>query len=263
MKNRSLKKFIQDKGGLALLLAMLLLATAVTVAVLMGRGSEGDGEDQYLDLDNPSEEVVIHEESAESTEDQQAAGGTAGQPDGIEVGESAFVENTGAMVAEGESQETEAEAQSAGAGVDNSVQASLNFSSASKMQWPIQGELVMSFDMEHTVYYPTLEQYKVCPAIMIQGEAGAQVQAAANGQVVAISSNEELGNYVEMDLGGGYHAVYGQLADVAVTEGSYVPAGTVFATLNSPTKYYVVEGPNLYFQLTLNGQPVDPVDYLQ
>ena len=143
------------------------------------------------------------------------------------------------------------------------LQAALNFNSAAKLSWPAEGELVMDFNMEHTVYYPTLDQYKVCPAIMIQSEPGTQIKSAANGQVVKVSSNEELGNFVEMDLGGGYHAVYGQLKDIAVTEGTYVPASTVFATLNDPTKYYVVEGPNLYFQLTLNGQPVDPVDYLE
>lgn len=247
-----------------LLLAMLLLATAVTVAVLMNRGSEGEGEDQYLDLDNPTQEVVIHE----STQESQVAEGTAaeagGQPNGNQVGESAFVDNTGGQVADGGTDPAETgDAQSVAAGVDDALQAALNFNSAAKLSWPAEGELVMDFNMEHTVYYPTLDQYKVCPAIMIQSEPGTQIKSAANGQVVKVSSNEELGNFVEMDLGGGYHAVYGQLKDIAVTEGTYVPAGTVFATLNDPTKYYVVEGPNLYFQLTLNGQPVDPVDYLE
>ena len=41
--------------------------------------------------------------------------------------------------------------------------------------------------------------------------------------------------------------VYGQLADVKVSEGDYVKAGTVLARLAPVTKYYRLEGNHLYF----------------
>ena len=37
--------------------------------------------------------------------------------------------------------------------------------------------------------------------------------------------------------------------NVSVAEGDYVLKGTVLGGLAEPTKYYVTEGPNLYFEL--------------
>ena len=44
--------------------------------------------------------------------------------------------------------------------------------------------------------------------------------------------------------------------------GDYVESGHVLAVAE-PTKYYSVEGSNLYFALQKDGQPVDPVAFFQ
>ena len=89
------------------------------------------------------------------------------------------------------------------------------------------------------------------------------VEAAVRGMVTAIGSNEELGNFVMMDLGGDYTVLYGQLADVAVAIDQVVEAGEVLGYVAEPTKYYVVEGPNMYLELRHEGKPVDPLDYIR
>ena len=61
-----------------------------------------------------------------------------------------------------------------------------------------------------------------------------------------------------LDLGNGYQATYGQLKDIQVAEGNYVNRGDVLAKVSAPTKYFSVEGSNLYFQLTKDGEPVNP-----
>ena len=66
-----------------------------------------------------------------------------------------------------------------------------------------------------------------------------------------------------MELGGGYEATYGQLANILVSEGSFVAAGDVVAEVASPTKYYSVEGTNVYFKLTKDGVPVNPMTKLK
>ena len=131
------------------------------------------------------------------------------------------------------------------------------------MQWPIQGNVLMDFSMDHTVYYATLDQYKVSPAVLLQGEPGTPVLAPANAQVASVGEDEEIGTFVTLDLGNGYQAKLGNLTDVAVAEGQYVEAGTAIANLAEPTKYYTVEGPNLYFEVTSGETPVDPFLYLQ
>ena len=51
--------------------------------------------------------------------------------------------------------------------------------------------------------------------------------------------------------------------NVSVAEGDYVLKGTVLGGLAEPTKYYVTEGPNLYFELQKDDQPVDPMGYFK
>ena len=44
--------------------------------------------------------------------------------------------------------------------------------------------------------------------------------------------------------------------------GDYLEAGNVIGYLEIPTKYYSLEGCNLYFEMLKDGQPVNPMDYL-
>ena len=150
------------------------------------------------------------------------------------------------------------------AGQTSLVSMILNFDSSKKLQWPVAGrELIKSFSMDGLVYYPTLEEYKVCPAIMVQAKPGDAVLAPADGVISKIAANEEIGTYLCVTLGDEYQAIIGNMDNVSVAEGDYVLKGTVLGGLAEPTKYYVTEGPNLYFELQKNGEPVDPLDYLE
>ena len=56
--------------------------------------------------------------------------------------------------------------------------------------------------------------------------------------------------------------VYGQLGEVCVNQGENITEGDIIGYLAEPTKYYSVEGCNLYFQLLKDGEPVNPLEYL-
>ena len=64
-------------------------------------------------------------------------------------------------------------------------------------------------------------------------------------------------------MGNGYECMYGQLKEVQVKVGDYLEAGNVIGYLEIPTKYYSLEGCNLYFEMLKDGQPVNPMDYLK
>jgi murein DD-endopeptidase MepM/ murein hydrolase activator NlpD len=134
----------------------------------------------------------------------------------------------------------------------------LSFSENSSLARPVQGEIVMHYNMDNTVYFKTLDQYKYNPAVVFAATEGSPVTACADGQVVKIYNNEEIGVAVVLDLGNGYEATYGQLATYSVGIGDYVQANQVFATVGRPTKYYVEEGNNLYFALEKDGVAVNP-----
>jgi len=48
-----------------------------------------------------------------------------------------------------------------------------------------------------------------------------------------------------------------------VKVGDYVEAKTVLGYVSQPTKYYSVEGCNVYFEMRKDGQPVNPVEYME
>ena len=113
------------------------------------------------------------------------------------------------------------------------------------MEWPVNGNILQDYSMDQTVYFSTLDQYKLSPAIAVGAVEGAPVVAAVNGTVYSIEQDIQTGTTVTMELGNGYQAIYGQLADIA-----------------QPTKYYSTEGTNLYFEMKKDGEPIDPIAYL-
>lgn len=139
----------------------------------------------------------------------------------------------------------------------------LSFAEDSKILWPVDGDVILNYSMDKSIYFSTLNQYKYHPAIVISAPVGSEVQCAAKGEVKEISVNEETGTTLTMDLGGKYEAVYGQLKEVAVEEGDIVEAGELLGYVSEPTKYYTLEGSNLYFQLLKNGEPVNPMNFIE
>lgn len=129
-------------------------------------------------------------------------------------------------------------------------------------QWPIEGEILLDYSMDKTIYFPTLEQYRYNPAMVIQGAVNDKVKAAASGKITKISENEETGCTVWQDLGDGYTAVYGQLKELNFAEGDMVSEGQVIGYVSEPTKYYVTEDNNVYFRMEKDEKAVNPKDYL-
>lgn len=137
------------------------------------------------------------------------------------------------------------------------------FDEESTLAWPASGAVLISYSMDQTVFFSTLEQYKYNPALIIGGEVGETIAASAAGIVTNIEDTAQTGTTVTLDMGNGYSAIYGQLTDVPLAAGDYVAAGETVGILNEPTKYYSVEGPNLYFGILKDGEPVDPMSFME
>ena len=139
---------------------------------------------------------------------------------------------------------------------------SVNFTKDSVMSWPVDGNVIMNYKTDGVIYYATLGEWKYNPAIMISSKVDTEVKAAAKGIVTSIAKHDELGTTVTMDLGNGYQVVYGQLKDVTCNVGDLVEKDSIFAKMSDPTRYYSVEGCNLYLQLLQDEKPVNPMLYL-
>lgn len=170
--------------------------------------------------------------------------------------DAAAAENESAEAAEDEPEADTEEAEMAG----NVLNA--GYSSENVMSWPVRGEVIMDYSMDKTIYYPTLQEYKCNPSILIQSEEGTDVAAAFSGTVADVYHDAQLGTVVEMSLGNGYEAYYGQLENVDVAVGDTVRQGQIIGTVSTPTRFYSIEGSHLNFRVTRDGEPVDPLDYL-
>lgn len=190
-----------------------------------------------------SENTDAERENAEEEKDSRTGEEKTGQPE----------ENTASA-----EEEKETSAQTNAASVKE-----LHFTPESDLGWPLQGDVILNYSMDQTVYFATLDQYKYNPALIIAGNVNDTVNAAATGRITSITSNEETGTTVTMELGDGYSAVYGQLKEVMYKEGALVEAGDAIGYIAEPTKYYTVEGSNLYFELLKDGEPVDPILFME
>ena len=75
--------------------------------------------------------------------------------------------------------------------------------------------------------------------------------------------DEETGTTLILNIGNGYKLTYGGLKELQAKEGDVLESGAVLGYVSEPTKYYSTEGSNLYFAMTKDGEPVDPVLYLE
>ena len=200
------------------------------------------------------------EESDGNTErqDAQAVNGTAAdQNRETGSGETAANEETSAAsgtVDSAENQETAVE--TAGAAQD------LMFSEATIMELPVTGTVLIPYNMENTVYFPTLDLYQCNPGVVFSAAEGTPVLAAADGEVVSVENDARTGLTVTMNLGNGYEAIYGQLTDVSLEAGQKVQKAARIGAVAAPTKYYVKEGSNLFFEMKKDGKAIDPMVYL-
>lgn len=139
----------------------------------------------------------------------------------------------------------------------------LSFQERDNLGWPVAGNVLINYSMDKTVYFPTLQQYKYNPAIVIAASEGENITASADGRVLSVFEDAQLGHGITIDIGNGYELTYGQLKDIMVLQGDMVSAGDVLGKVAAPTKYYSEEGPNVYFKLTKDGVPVNPLSCLE
>ncbi len=138
-----------------------------------------------------------------------------------------------------------------------------SFGKNSSIQWPVKGNVLMNYSMDKTTYFATLDQYKYNPALIIQAKVNDKVIAGVAGTVETIATTEETGTTVTLDLGNGYRAIYGQLKEVKKEKGDTVAADEVLGYITEPTKYYSLEGSNLYFAMEKDGEPINPMEFLK
>ena len=135
----------------------------------------------------------------------------------------------------------------------------LFFSEEDSLALPVIGDVILDYSMDKAVYHATMQQYHYNPALVVAASDGQTITAAADGIVSDVYYDSQTGNTIRFDLGNGYMLTYGQLDDISLKAGDRVAAGDVVGKVAKPTIYYTEEGTNVYYKLTKDGVPIDPL----
>lgn len=146
----------------------------------------------------------------------------------------------------------------------NVVSAGYSFEEDDTLLWPVDGDVVLKFSMDSTIWIPTLKSYRCNPAICISSAVGTEIKAAASGIVTEVVETKETGTNVIVDIGNGYTTVYGNVDNhLNLKKGDTVVAGEVIAKVAPATIFYSETGDNLYFRFEQDGKCIDPVMYME
>ena len=126
------------------------------------------------------------------------------------------------------------------------------------MIWPVPGYTGITSEYGMRVH-PITGAYKLHTGVDIGAPLGANFVAAANGIVSKATFNVAYGNMVIIDHGGGVQTLYAHGSEILVQVGQTVSAGTEVLKVGS-TGYST--GPHAHFEIRINGQTINPLDYL-
>ncbi|MDY6333734.1 MAG: peptidoglycan DD-metalloendopeptidase family protein, partial [Lachnospiraceae bacterium] len=124
--------------------------------------------------------------------------------------------------------------------------------------WPCPGYTYISSEFGYRVH-PIYGTRKFHSGLDMAAPYGSPILAAADGTVVSAGYSASMGNYVMINHGGGLFTIYMHASSLAVSAGQSVSAGQQIASVGSTGNS---TGPHLHFSVRLNGEYVNPRNYL-
>jgi murein DD-endopeptidase MepM/ murein hydrolase activator NlpD len=123
--------------------------------------------------------------------------------------------------------------------------------------WPTKGRLTSGFGERPSPFTGRLEFHA---GIDIANRTGTQIMAAGKGTVTFTGYKKGYGYLVTIDHGYGFTTNYAHLSQILVEAGQKVEKGEVIAKMGNTGRS---TGPHLHFEILKEGEPVDPLQYLQ
>jgi septal ring factor EnvC (AmiA/AmiB activator) len=121
------------------------------------------------------------------------------------------------------------------------------------LDWPADGAV------RHRFGRPAASTGGSANGMEIASAVGAPVRAVHDGTVAFADTFAGYGKLVIVDHGGQTFSLYGHLLDIAVARGSRIRADEVVGSAG----FALLGVPGLYFELRVDGRPVDPLQWLR
>ena len=130
---------------------------------------------------------------------------------------------------------------------------------------PASGAVTKTHDDTLPVYSTTMNDFRVHEGIDIATASGAEVFATARGTVSLVWSDPLMGECLSIDHGNGVVSIYKNLSPTlaaGITKDAKVIAGQKLGTVGDTALIESAEEPHLHFEMTYNGESVDPLSYI-
>lgn len=132
-----------------------------------------------------------------------------------------------------------------------------------KPQPPLDGDEVTGFSADQLSYNETTRDWRTHEGIDIAAPLESAVCAAADGSVLTIYEDRQLGMTVVLQHTGGYTTHYSNLApEVPVSVGQHLAAGDTLGAVGQTAITETATVAHLHFSVYQNSSPVDPADFL-
>lgn len=151
---------------------------------------------------------------------------------------------------------------------ENNGDASKNANSAennAEFIRPIEGETAKIFSMDSLIYSETLQEWVTHRGIDIKAEKGAEVKAIADGTIKSIKTDPRYGISIIIKHSKGFESVYACLLNEAqgLKEGDTIKQGQVIGNVGNSGIFESAEGMHLHFEMTKDGDYVNPDIYVK
>lgn len=124
---------------------------------------------------------------------------------------------------------------------------------------PVDGEITKEFAKEKLVYSNTLEEWATHLGIDIKAAKTTVVKASEAGTIKSIKNDPRYGLSVIIEHQDGYETLYANLLTAEfVKVGEQVKQGQSIGTVGDTATFEVVDEPHLHFEITKNGEQIDP-----
>jgi murein DD-endopeptidase MepM/ murein hydrolase activator NlpD len=122
--------------------------------------------------------------------------------------------------------------------------------------WPVNGPVSSGFGMR---LHPIFGVYRMHTGIDIDAPYGTPIKAVQDGYVIFAGWLGGYGNTVIIQHDEKYSTLYGHMRSYNVSEEQFVKQGFVIGSVGS-TGW--ATGPHLHFEIRINGEPTNPLNFL-
>lgn len=130
---------------------------------------------------------------------------------------------------------------------------------------PVAGMTSKDFEIDIPVYSLTMNDYRAHTGIDIAASLGSEVVAASSGVVCRVWSDPMMGQSVTIDHGDEIYTTYMNLSPEipeGITVGAKVTMGQAIGSVGDTSLTEIAEEPHLHFEIKVDGQYADPLDYI-